>query len=210
VQPAPPPAVPFLLAVSDRRLLPGGTSLPAWAAAVAEAGVPALQLREKDLADRALWALAFACRERMAAACRLLVNGRADLALAAGADGVHLPADEVPAAPLRRWLGGRFLVGRSTHRLEEVAAAAAEGVDYVTFGPVFATPAKSVFGPPQGLDALAAACRQGVPVIAVGGLTWERLPLVAAAGARGAAGIRCFHEPGLAAGVARARSELAA
>jgi thiamine-phosphate pyrophosphorylase len=183
--------VTHLLAISDRQAL-HRRSLPAWAESVATAGVDAIQLREKDLPDRAVACLAATVRRRLPESCRLLVNGRADLALAAGAEGVHLPANGVPPAALRRRFGGRLVIGRSTHTLGEVEAAAAAGVDYVTFGPVFASPGK---GEPLGVDALAAACRVGVPVLALGGVGLVELPAVAAAGAAGAAGIRVFLDP---------------
>jgi thiamine-phosphate pyrophosphorylase len=186
------PRSPFsLLAISDRRSL-GGRSLPAWARELAGAGVPAVQLREKDLPDRAVHCLARALRRWLPRPARLLVNGRADLALAAGADGAHLPADGVPLAALRDRYGSALLLGRSAHRLEEVAAAAEAGADYVTFGPVFPSPGK---GEATGLDTLAAACRLGVPVLALGGVGLAELPLVAGAGAAGAAGIRLFADP---------------
>ena len=200
----PLPGSPFpLLAVSDRRSL-GRRSLPAWASELAEAGVPALQLREKDLPDRAVHCLARTLRRRLPRPARLLVNGRADLALAAGADGVHLPSDGVPVAALRGRYGSALLLGRSTHRLEEVASAAEAGADYVTFGPVFPSPGK---GEATGLDTLAAACRLGVPVLALGGVGLAELPLVAAAGAAGAAGIRLFADRALLRRVVEAARE---
>ena len=186
--------MPFpLLAISDRRGL-GAVTLPAWAAALGEAGVPAVQLREKDLADRAAFELLRQLRRALPAS-RLLVNGRADIALAAGADGVHLPADGVPTAALRRRFGDALLIGRSTHAVDEVAREAQSSADYVCFGPVFASPGK---GTPVGLDALAAAAalgaKLGVPVLALGGVGLAELPRVAAAGAAGAAGIRLFQD----------------
>jgi thiamine-phosphate pyrophosphorylase len=193
-----------LLAISDRRALVRRT-LPSWARGLARAGVPAVQLREKDLSDRAVYCLARTLRRRLPPPARLLVNGRADLALASGADGVHLPADGVPVAPLRHRFAGSLLVGRSTHSLAEVSAAAAAGADYVTFGPVFSTPGK---GAPHGLGVLESACRLGVPVLALGGIGIAELPLVAAAGAAGAAGIRLFVDPELAARVVAAAREV--
>jgi len=182
--------MPFpLLAISDRRGL-GAVTLPEWAAALGEAGVPAVQLREKDLADRAAFELLRQLRRALPAS-RLLVNGRADIALAAGADGVHLPADGVPTAALRRRFGDALLIGRSTHAVDEVAREAQSGADYVCFGPVFASPGK---GTPVGLDALAAAAKLGVPVLALGGVGLAELPRVAAAGAAGAAGVRLFED----------------
>ena len=144
----PPPPTFSLLAISDRtasaaRHRDGRTG----SRAAGEAGIGAVQLREKDLDDRALYDLARLARSILPPAVRLLVNGRLDVALAAGADGVHLPADGVPVAPLRARFGSGPLIGRSTHTVEEVERARDEGADYVTFGPVYATPGK---GAPVG------------------------------------------------------------
>jgi thiamine-phosphate pyrophosphorylase len=168
--------------------------LPEWARRLAAAGVDGVELREKELDDRDLYGLARLLRSLLPPPTRLLVNGRLDVALAAGADGVHLPANGVPVAALRRRFGGRPLVGRSTHRIEEVAEARNAGADYVTFGPVYPTPGKERYGPPPGLAGLARASALGLPVYALGGVTLERLGEVAAAGAAGAAGIRLFQE----------------
>lgn len=185
---------PRLLAISDRNGL-GDLSFEDWFAALAAAGVDAVQIREKDLDDRALLELTARARSALPASTRVLVNGRADVALAAGADGVHLPAAEVPVAALRRRFGDELLIGRSTHRPAEVERARDEGADYVTFGPVYATPSKAAYGPPPGIAGLQRAAAVGLPVVALGGVTIARLPEVAAAGARGAAGIRVFHDP---------------
>jgi len=208
VEPAVPPrfrAWP-LLAVSDLATLPQRLPLLDWIDALGRSRVPAVQLREKSLADRAVWSLARECRRRLPTTCVLLVNGRADLAHSAGADGVHLPAAEIAGSAVRDWLGPGFLVGRSTHGRAEVEAAASDGVDYVTFGPVFETPGKRSFGPPLGLASLGEACRVGLPVLAIGGVTIDRLSDVASRGAAGAAGIRLFQDvPALPALVAEAR-----
>jgi thiamine-phosphate pyrophosphorylase len=189
--PGSPPFPPFrLLAISDRRAL-GDLGFDAWLARLAAARVDGVQLREKDLDDRSLLDLARRARAALPHA-RLLVNGRLDIALAAGADGVHLPADGLPVAPLRARFGPAVLIGRSTHRLDEVADAHAAGADYVTFGPVFATPSKEAFGPPAGVAALSRAAAAGLPVYALGGVTLELLADVASTGAAGAAGIRLF------------------
>jgi thiamine-phosphate pyrophosphorylase len=182
-----------LLAISDRAAHPDG-SLEPWLAALAAAGVDAVQLREKDLDDRALYGLARRARSALPPATLLLVNGRLDVALAAGADGVHLPADGVPLAALRARFGPRVLLGCSTHRLAEVAAARRDGADYVTFGPVYPTPGKERFGPPAGVAALARAAALEIPVYALGGVTLERFGEVSSAGAAGVAGIRLFQQ----------------
>jgi thiamine-phosphate pyrophosphorylase len=175
-----------------------------WLRALGEAEVGRVQLREKDLDDRDLYDLAELARETLPPTVRLLINGRLDVALAAGADGVHLPADGVPAAPLRARFAHGVLIGRSTHSAAEVERARGEGVDYVTFGPVYATPGK---GPPAGLDALARATAAGVPVYALGGVTLERFGELAAAGAAGVAAIRLFQRDSDLADVARAARE---
>jgi len=175
---------------------------------LAAAGIGAVQIREKDLDDRSLYDLARVARSLLPPAARLLINGRIDIAVAAGADGVHLPADGLPLAPLRRRFGGDggpLLLGRSTHSQAEIERARDEGADYVTFGPVFPTPGKERYGPPLGLAALARAAAAGIPVYALGGITLERFADVAAAGAAGVAGIRLFQDAGLAEAALSAR-----
>jgi thiamine-phosphate pyrophosphorylase len=194
--------VPRLLAISSGA--ESAVADRAWLAGLAAAGVDGVQVREKGLDDADLLALARAARELLPATTAVLVNGRLDVALAAGADGVHLPADGLPAAPLLAWarhLGRRPLVGRSTHRLSEVTAARDEGVDYVVFGPVFPSPGK---GEAVGLEALAAAARLGVPVLALGGVDAERVSEAIAAGAHGVAAIRAFRSPAAAAAMGAA------
>lgn len=154
-------------------------------------GVDFIQIREKDIAARELFEFTLAVLEvreneiHTPLPSKILVNSRADVALATGADGVHLPAD----AP-RQTLPG-LLVARSCHAITEIRASDA---DFVTFGPVFETPGK---GPPVGLDALKIACQLGKPVYALGGVTWENAGECMHAGAEGIAGIRLFQDPGL-------------
>ena len=181
------PLTPSLLAISDRASL--AIPLADWLRALGAAGIGAVQLREKDLDDRNLYDLARLARTLLPPPTRLLVNGRLDVALAAGADGVHLPANGVPVGALRARFGEGVLIGRSTHTVEEVERARDEGADYVTFGPVFATPGK---GAPVGLEGLARAAAAGVPVFALGGVTLERFRDLAGAGAAGVAAIRLF------------------
>ena len=194
-----------LLAISDRRALQStGQDMTDWLHAVGTAGIGAVQIREKDLENGPLYDLARLARETLPPSTRLLVNGRLDIALAAGADGAHLPADGLPAAPLRDRFGPDILLGRSTHTLEEVEQARAEGVDYVAFGPVYATPGK---GEPTGLAALARAAGVGVAVYALGGVTLERFGELAAAGAAGVAAIRLFQHKANLSSVASAARE---
>lgn len=195
---------PRLLAISDRATR-AGTGADRWLASVVAAGVDAIQVRDKDLGDRDLLALALACRRQAGPALQVIVNGRADIAVAAGCDGVHLTSDGPPVAMVRSRFGETLLVGRSTHHPAEVAQARREGADYVTFGPVFPTPSKAGFGPPPGLEGLREACRHGVPVLALGGVDVRRLAAVADAGAAGIAFIRSGHGDALADLVRKAR-----
>lgn len=184
-----------LLAISDRTSLAAhGIGVEDWLRSLGGMDNVAVQLREKDLDDRVLLELARAARAALPPTIPLLVNGRLDVALAAGADGVHLPADGVPVAPLRARFGSSslargILIGRSTHSVAEVERARDEGADYVTFGPVWETPGK---GTPVGTGELARAVAAGVPVYALGGVTLERFGELAAAGAAGVAAIRLF------------------
>lgn len=188
--------VPRLLAISDGTVSTGGDDprFTRWLEAVAAAGVDGVQLREKHLDDRSLYEIAGFARRRLPSQVRLLINGRADVALAAGADGVHLPAAGLPVAALRERFGPELVIGRSTHAPEEVASARDAGADYVTFGPVYPTPSKAAYGPPPGLEGLRQAVATGLPVLALGGVDAGRLEEVAAAGAAGAAGIRVFQD----------------
>jgi len=201
------PAPTFrLLAISDRAGLEG-EDLEGWLAGIGAAGIDAVQIREKDLDDRALFDLVRRARALLPPATRLLVNGRADIAIAAGmagVDGVHLPADGVPLRALRERFGPGLLLGRSTHRVEEVEQALREGADYATFGPVWPTPSKERYGPPAGVGELARAAATGLPVYALGGVTLARFAEAAAAGAAGVAAIRLFRDPGQALEAARA------
>ena len=119
---------------------------------------------------------------------RLLINDRADVALAVGADGVQRTHASLPVAALRAIAPPAFLIGASAHSIAEAREAAAQGADFVVFGPVYDTPSKRRYGPPQGLAALEAASPRALdrPVIAIGGITPERV----ARGARGRGGRR--------------------
>lgn len=153
-----------------------------------EGGAGVVQVRMKSSPAGAVLA---AARE-VAALCRgralVIVNDRADLALLAGADGVHVGDDDLPTAEARRIVGPEMLVGRSTRTLAEARAAIAAGADHVGFGPVFSTRTKEIAAAPRGLDALhEVASGLGAPVVAIGGITLETVDEVARAGAAAAA-----------------------
>lgn len=159
------------------------------------AGLRAVQLREKDLEARNLLALADTLREATRRhGARLIVNDRADVALAAGADGVQRTHASLPVTALREITPPGFLVGASVHSEAEAREAAAQGADFIVFGPVYDTASKRRYGPPQGLAALETVTRAvDRPVLAVGGLTPERVPEVLAAGAAGVAVIGAIY-----------------
>lgn len=125
---------------------------------------------------------------------RVLVNDRFDVALAAGAAGVHVTSQSISTSEVRRICGDEFIIGVSTHSLDEVLVARDEGADFVVFGPVFDTASKRSYGPAQGLAALAKVCEVGLPVIALGGVALENVEACFRAGASGVAGIGMFSD----------------
>lgn len=179
--------------ITDRRALGPAELLPRIRHA-AQLGVDLIQIREKDLATRDLVDLV---RDSIEAArdteCRLVVNDRLDVALALGTGGVHLGNQSLPARAVRACVSSEFLMGVSCHSLDEVLAAEAAGADYALFGPIFETPSKLAYGPPVGLEKLAeAASRVNTPLLALGGITLERVKSCLGAGASGIAGISIF------------------
>jgi thiamine-phosphate pyrophosphorylase len=189
--------VPSLVLVTDRHTA-GDRDLVAVVARALDGGLPAVQLREKDLPGRALLRLAEALRAATARARALLfVNDRIDVALAVGADGVHLGGGSLPVAVARGLVPPGALIGVSTHSIAELADAA--GADFAFFGPVYATPSKPA---PQGVERLRAGVRAAaMPVIAIGGVTAARAAELRAAGATGVAVIRAIlaaDDPGAA------------
>lgn len=183
------PSVNFrLLLVSDRHQT-GNRSLSSVLKQSVEAGVPAIELRERDLLTTELLLLAQEVQAITASrAVPLIMNDRVDLVLALNLAGVHLRANSLPVSVARRLVGAHRLVGISTHSVDEVRQANQDGADYVLFGPVFDTPLKRQFGPPVGLNALTDACaRSAIPVFAIGGITSARVPDVRRTGAHGIA-----------------------
>jgi thiamine-phosphate pyrophosphorylase len=154
-----------------------------------EAGVRAIQLREKDLSVRQLFDMAVWMRElTQEYGAKLFINDRVDVALSVGADGVHLGVNSIPADAARRISGDKLLVGVSTHSIEEAEAAKNEGADFITLGPIYETPSKLKYGRPVGVDSIREVkSRISMPVFAVGGIKPDRVKEIMDAGADGIA-----------------------
>lgn len=184
--------LPFRLYVVTDRQQTAGRPLDEVLIAAARGGIGAVQLREKDLSARELYTLGARLQEVLAPyRVPLLINDRVDVALALDAAGVHLAGHSLPTAQVRRLLGPRKLLGVSTHSIAEARRAAADGADFVVFGPVYATPSKLAYGPPQGLLHLTEVVQQvSIPVLAIGGIEVTNLPEIMQAGAYGVAMIR--------------------
>ena len=194
---------PIVCYVTDRKALGAADPVRSLLARIRRAqtaGVDWVQLREQDMPARALLTLASAAIGGPQTEARVLVNDRLDVALAAGAAGVHLGGASVPAREAVRWLQksnppAGFRIGVSCHRRQEAREAEDAGASYVFFGPVFDTPSKKSYGPPQGthrLDQVCSAVR--IPVIAIGGVNEQNATQCVGAGAAGIAGIRMFQE----------------
>jgi thiamine-phosphate pyrophosphorylase len=162
------------------------------------AGINWIQIREKDIDTRTLLAVArFAVAAARGTQTRVLVNDRLDIALAANAEGIHLGEKSLPLETVVEWRrsSGRkdFQIGVSCHSLESASMAQSGGADYIFFGPVFATPSKTAFGAPQGLDRLLEVCVSlKIPVLAIGGVNFENARECLKVGAQGIAAIRLF------------------
>ena len=142
-----------------------------------QSGVRAIQLREKNMHPKDLLALALevnSMTQRYNA--KLLVNDRADIAIMAGADGVHLTEASVKVSDVKNKFPN-LIVGVSTHSIEGARLADRQGADFITFSPIYETPSKSNYGPPQGLAPLRQVTQSvHLPVLALGGITLNRVP----------------------------------
>ncbi len=176
--------LPKLYPITDTRLT--GRSHAEQVALFSDGGATFIQLREKHLAPREFYQEAeTALRIARGLGVRLLINDRADIALALGADGVHLGQDDLPPEAARRLLGDDAIIGCSTHNIEQALQAARYPVDYIAIGPVFPTASKVNPDPVVGLDGLRRV-RDGIgqiPLVAIGGITRENAPDVLDAGA---------------------------
>jgi thiamine-phosphate pyrophosphorylase len=163
-----------------------GRSHVATAAAILRGGARFLQLRVKDRGSADFVAIARAVKRITdAVGATLIVNDRADVAKLIDAGGVHLGQDDLPPRAARRLLGDGKIIGLSTHTLEQAEGAArGEPVDYIAFGPIFATTSKQRPDPVQSLDALRAVRRcVKLPIVAIGGISASTMPAVLEAGA---------------------------
>ena len=208
----------LLYYITDRTQFPGDESARRRAlltkiAEAARSAVDYVQLREKDLSTQELESLAKEAvsivRERGRAtndqrpATRLLINSRTDVALATGADGVHLRSDDIPPSDVRSIvenstnhyprITSHFLIAVSCHTQAEVLRAKSEGADFAVFAPVFEKRDRSE-AQTAGLAALREACQAKLPVLALGGVTLENATSCLDAGAAGIAAIRLFQE----------------
>lgn len=183
------PVVDFNLYLITDRNSTRGRDLSRVVEEALRGGVTALQLREKDLPGRDLYAIALELRTLTARyGARLFINDRIDIALAVGADGVHLGSAGMPLHRARRIVGADRLIGFSCHDREGALAAQDQGADFITFGPVFFTPSKAAYGDPVGLQRLAEVCGLlRIPVFAIGGINGGNMELPIGAGAQGIA-----------------------
>ena len=202
---------PVVCMISDRRRLTrqagpgagmgqGEDALVASVGAAARAGIDLVQVRERDLDGGALVRLVARCLDASRhTRTRVLVNDRVDVAMAAGAHGVHLRADSIPAPRVRALLPRGFLIGRSIHSHEEAARVSAEGgVDYLMFGTVFSTASKPGVSPAGIQELTDCVGASPVPVLAVGGITVATARGLARTGAAGIAAIGVFADPPIA------------
>ncbi len=177
-----------LYLITDRQQT-GGRSLLDVVHLALEGGVRAVQLREKDLSTAELYSLAAELRLLTSQfAARLIINDRLDIALAVGADGVHIGVNSLPIAVVRRLMGNDKIIGYSAHAIDEALHAQSAGADFVTFGPVYFTPSKAEYGRPCGVKKLAEATSAlTIPIIALGGISEARIAELHRAKVRGIA-----------------------
>jgi thiamine-phosphate pyrophosphorylase len=180
-------ALPRLYAILDPEATRGRSPAEALRALL-DGGTAIIQLRAKSLAPRNFLELARLARaETRARGCRLIINDRADIALACDADGVHLGQDDLPLAAGRKIMGAK-IIGVSTHDVVQAREAERGGADYVGFGPMFGTTTKDTGYTARGIEMLR-EIRAAVhlPIVAIGGITEEKAPAVWRAGAHSVA-----------------------
>jgi thiamine-phosphate pyrophosphorylase len=181
-----------LYLITDNKLITRHSSLISVVRKALKGGVKAVQLREKNLETLELLKIA----NKMSDVTKqfnasFFINDRFDIALAVGADGVHLTQNSIPASAVRKAVKKKLLIGVSTHSLKEAREAEKGGADFITVGPVYRTPSKLKYGKPIGLDTLQKiTSRVSLPVFAIGGVKSSNIKFIKEAGAYGAAMIR--------------------
>jgi thiamine-phosphate pyrophosphorylase len=178
-----------LYLITDRKLFGSSDEMLEAIEKALDGGVRAVQLREKDLAVRELLDLSYKMRKLTSAYnARLFINDRVDVALAIGADGVHLGGHSIPASAAKKASAGRLMIGVSCHGLDEALAAEKVGADLITLGPVYETPSKMRYGRPIGLEIFRdVKASIGIPVFAIGGIRTGNAEEVMKRGADGVA-----------------------
>ena len=181
-----------LYLITDRKLVTHYSSLVTAVHQALRCGVKAVQLREKNLETLELLKMADKIRDLTKQFnARFFINDRFDIAIAVGADGVHLTQNSIPAAAVRKAVKKKLLIGVSTHSLKEAREAEKGGADFITVGPVYRTQSKLRYGKPMGLDTLKKiTSRMSIPVFAIGGIKSSNIEYIKEAGAYGAAMIR--------------------
>lgn len=178
-----------LYLITDRKLKADSCTLYAAVEEALKGGVKAVQLREKDLGTRELLDVTYKMRELTTKYnAKLFINDRIDVALAVGADGVHLGQQSIPVHAVRSITKDKFIIGVSTHSIDEAREAEKAGADFITLGPIYRTPSKLKYGEPIGIDTLRKVkAGVSIPVFAIGGIKENRIEEVMGAGADGIA-----------------------
>ncbi|MGO9612423.1 MAG: thiamine phosphate synthase [Dissulfurispiraceae bacterium] len=180
-----------LYLITDGRSTADRSSLLLAVGEALRAGIKAVQLREKGLSTRDVLSTAYQMRALTARyGAKLFINDRVDIALCVGADGVHLGKASLPAFAVRKIAGKRFLIGVSTHTVNEALIAQKQGADFITLGPVYRTPSKLKYGSPIGEETLIRAnAKISIPIFGIGGIKPHNIQNVIQCGAFGIAAI---------------------
>jgi thiamine-phosphate pyrophosphorylase len=168
------------------------------------AGITTVQLRDKSMTKRELYSEAVLVRNlTLKHKVKFIMNDHIDIAMAVRADGVHLGQDDMPIEEARRIIGKSMIIGISTHSLRQAIQAQDRGADYIGFGPMFKTSTKEA-GRPKGLRSLKNVCsKAGIPVVAIGGISWENISNVMEAGADACAIVSAIQSGDIKANVKR-------
>lgn len=183
---------PRLYLITDRKLFKDEDSLYNAVRTAFRAGLRAVQLREKDLPSRQLLKMAYTLQNiALEFGASLFINESADIALCVKAAGVNLGQSGIPPSAVRKISGKQLMIGVSTHSLREALTAQTEGADFITYGPIYPTPSKMIYGAPVGLDSLSEIRKNiSIPILGIGGINLGNAKDVIAAGADGVAMIR--------------------